>query len=127
MLFAIMRRSPSGEYWWRARMSVGGASRLCWDAAVWLPGLQLFRTYEDAVRQAGRIERAISSNAWELWDWFGDEVQVVGWVEYCGDATGHPHEDCAACPALSRACAAQMRAASQRGKIPPPIRQSAER
>lgn len=34
-------------------------------------------------------------------------------------ATGHPHEDCAACPALSRACAAQRRAAIAGWTHPP--------
>jgi hypothetical protein len=56
---------------------------------------------------------------------FGNDVQVIGWVEYCGDATGHTHEDCAACPALSRACAAQSRAANQGGKFSPSIREAA--
>lgn len=147
MLFAIMRKTvsttyPHSTYWLRARRNVGLRSeRVSWElmrgfgeplrstrngpcSSSFCKGLLLFSTYEGAARAADRFARAMSAK-WELWDWFGDDVQVIGWVEYCGDATGHPHEDCAACPALSRACAVQRRQAIQGGNFSPSIRRVA--
>lgn len=143
MLFAIVRETtvPTYEWpyewptlWLRTRRGRSRASR--WDLMrgfgeppyvdgllpSTLRGLQLFRTYDAAAREAERLERRPTG---DIFDMFGADVRVIGWVEYCGDATGEAHEDCAACPALSRACAAQRRMAIQGGSFSPSIRQAA--
>ena len=139
MLFAIMRKTTVPTYEWpmlELRVLRGRSRASRWDlmrgfaeppyADALLPstlkGLQLFRTYQEAA-----LDRAFEPPApwWDALDMFGDDRQVIGWIEYCGDATGQPHEDCAACPALSRACAAQRRMAIQGGSFPPSIRRAA--
>lgn len=135
MLFAIMRTTtvstyPWPTFWLRARR--GSRGHFAWDlmrgfgeppyADDLLPstrkGLVLFQTYEAAAQTKELLRRP----GWDAPTWepvFGNDVQVIGWVEYCGDATGHPHEDCAASPALSRACAAQRREAIEGWTHPP--------